>query len=386
VRDAIVPARDAIVPARDATKPGREGQGQPLLDVQDLHTSFHLREGVSRAVDGVSFSIGHGRTLGLVGESGCGKSITALSILGLVPSPPGRVESGRAFFDGLDLLKANERTLCRIRGDRIGMIFQEPMTSLNPLYSIGEQVAEALRLHRHVSRREAMNQAVAMLQRVRIPSAAARARDFPHHLSGGMRQRVMIAMALICRPDLLIADEPTTALDVTVQAQVLALMRELQDETGAAVLLITHDLGVVGEVADDVVVMYAGQVVETGPTARVLARPVHPYTEGLLGSRPRVEASAGERMKDEGRRTKNQGIEVRSGPAPANATGERLRPIQGQVPSPLAWPAGCRFHPRCPHVRDVCRAAIPPLEALRPGRLTRCVRARELYGEEKERA
>jgi peptide/nickel transport system ATP-binding protein/oligopeptide transport system ATP-binding protein len=317
----------------------------PLLKIQDLRVYFHLRDGVARAVDGVSYSLDRGRTLGVVGESGCGKSVAALAILGLVPSPQGRIESGRILFKGTNLLDLDETALLEYRGRQIGMIFQEPMTALNPLYPVGDQVAEVFRLHQKISRREAWIEAVGILEKVQIPAPAQRARDYPHQLSGGMRQRVLIAQALACNPDLILADEPTTALDVTVQAQILALMRDLQESTGTALELITHDLGVVAQVAHDVVVLYAGQVVESAPVEKLFDHPLHPYTQGLLRSIPR--------MGGQGHK-------------------ERLSPIEGQVPSPFDWPAGCRFHPRCPHTRERCRCETPELNTLEPGHGVRC--------------
>ncbi len=255
-----------------------------LLEVKDLQTRFSVEGGEFRAVDGVSLALEAGRTLGIVGESGCGKSVTALSIMGLVPQPPGRMAGGEILFEGADLLKLGAAEMRALRGDRIAMIFQEPMSSLNPAFTIGEQIAEGLLQHRNISKNEAKNQAIEMLERVRIPSPERRYHDYPHRLSGGMRQRAMIAMALACRPKLLICDEPTTALDVTIQAQILDLMRTLREETGTAIILITHDLGVVAELADEVAVMYAGRIVERAPVARLFAEPQHPYTIGLLGS------------------------------------------------------------------------------------------------------
>ncbi len=322
----------------------------PLLEIQDLRVYFHLRDGVARAVDGVSYSLDRSRTLGVVGESGCGKSVAALAILGLVPTPPGRIESGRVLFKGVNLLDLDEAALLEYRGRQIGMIFQEPMTALNPLYSVGDQVAEAFRLHQKISRREAWIEAVGMLEKVQIPAPAQRARDYPHQLSGGMRQRVLIALALACNPDLVIADEPTTALDVTIQAQILALMRDLQENTGTALQLITHDLGVVAQIAHDVVVLYAGQVVESAPVETLFQHPLHPYTQGLLRSIPRI------------------GGHLRS---------QRLSPIEGNVPSPLDWPTGCRFHPRCPHARERCRHEIPQLDTPEPDHSVRCPFASE---------
>ncbi len=324
-----------------------------LLRVEGLCTSFHLAEGIARAVDNVSFEVCRSRTLGVVGESGCGKSVTALSIMGLVPSPPGRIESGRIVFDGQDLLLLDDNAMRRLRGDRISMIFQEPMTALNPVFTVGAQVAEILLLHRDISRKDAMDQAVEMLDKVRIPSARNRANDYPHQMSGGMRQRAMIAMALACDPDLLIADEPTTALDVTVQAQILDLMADLQESTQTAIQLITHDLGVVAETAHDVVVMYAGQIVESGPSEKIFARPGHPYTEGLMASIPKFS-------------------EIREG--------KELETIPGLVPNPTEWPHGCRFAPRCLYAREECRKHPVDLEVFENGHESRCLFSKELFG------
>ena len=303
-----------------------------LLEVVDLRTHFATDDGEFPAVDGVSFSVDAGRTLAIVGESGCGKSVTSLSIMGLVPSPPGRIRGGSIRFEGKELLGASAREMQDLRGNGMAMIFQEPMSSLNPAFTIGEQIVEGLLRHRRISRAEAVEQALAALRKVRIPAPEQRFHDYPHKLSGGMRQRAMIAMALACEPRLLIADEPTTALDVTIQAQILELMRTLQSETGTAVILITHDLGVVAEVADDVVVMYAGRVVERAPVQELFDHPQHPYTVGLLGSIPRLVVERG-----------------------------RLASIEGQVPSPLRRPAGCKFADRCPFVIDVCKREDPPL-------------------------
>jgi peptide/nickel transport system ATP-binding protein len=297
-----------------------------LLEVKDLRTLFTLEEGEFAAVDGVSFSIEPGRTLGIVGESGCGKSVTALSIMGLVPQPPGRVAAGEVLFEGRDLLKLPADRMRELRGDRLAMIFQEPMSSLNPAFTIGEQIAEVLLRHRKIDKKEATVRTIEMLRRVRIPSPERRYHDYPHRLSGGMRQRAMIAMALACEPKLLICDEPTTALDVTIQAQILELMRTLREETGTAIILITHDLGVVAELADEVAVMYAGRIVERAPVGRLFAKPQHPYTIGLLGSIPKL-----------------------------HLTQARLAAIEGQVPNPLAMPQGCRFRPRCPFALERCR-------------------------------
>ncbi len=307
---------------------------------------FDGERGEVRAVDGVDLSLGRSRTLGIVGESGCGKSVTALSIMGLVPTPPGRIAGGEILFEGENLLKAKPERLRDLRGDKLAMIFQEPMTSLNPAFPVGDQVAETLLRHKNIGKEEANNAAIEMLRRVRIPSPERRAREYPHQLSGGMRQRVMIAMALACNPKLLIADEPTTALDVTIQAQILELMRALRAELGTAIVLITHDLGVIAELADDVVVMYAGKVVERCAASRLFAEPQHPYTIGLLGSIPRLDRDAG-----------------------------RLSAIEGIVPDAAAHPAGCRFHPRCPFAIDRCSKEIPPLVEMTPGHSVACWRA-----------
>jgi peptide/nickel transport system ATP-binding protein len=317
-----------------------------LLEVRGLRTYFASERGEVRAVDGVDFSLERGRTLGIVGESGCGKSVTALSIMGLVPQPPGRIAGGEVLFEGEDLLKATARRMRDLRGDKLSMIFQEPMTSLNPAFTVGDQVAEALLRHRNIGNAEANKQAVEMLRKVRIPSPERRARHYPHQLSGGMRQRVMIAMALACNPRLLIADEPTTALDVTIQAQILELMRLLRAELGTAIILITHDLGVIAELADDVVVMYAGKVIERCAAARLFSEPQHPYTVGLLGSIPRLHLER-----------------------------ERLSAIEGVVPDAAALPQGCRFHPRCPFSVRECRQTIPPLQEIKPNHFVACWRA-----------
>jgi oligopeptide/dipeptide ABC transporter ATP-binding protein len=317
-----------------------------LLEVRDLRTHFAAERGEVRAVDGVDLSVERGQTLGIVGESGCGKSVTALSVMGLVPQPPGRIVGGEVLFEGEDLLKLPARRMRDLRGDKLSMIFQEPMSSLNPAFQVGEQIAEALLRHKRLSRKDADEKAVEMLRRVRIPSPERRARDYPHQLSGGMRQRVMIAMALACNPRLLIADEPTTALDVTIQAQILELMRALRAELGTAIILITHDLGVIAELADEVIVMYAGKVVERCPAARLFAEPQHPYTVGLLGSIPRLHLEQ-----------------------------ERLSAIEGIVPDAAAFPQGCRFHPRCPFAIEKCRAEVPPLLRLSENHSAACWRA-----------
>ena len=319
----------------------------PLLRVRDLKTYFVTEHGsgTARAVDGVSFDVRPGETLGIVGESGCGKTVTSLSILRLIPEPPGHIRPGSFIeFEGRNILTLEPRELRAVRGNQIAMIFQEPMTSLNPVFTVGDQIAEAAIVHQHLTRAAARRRAIEMLQLVGIPDPAERVDHYPHQMSGGMRQRVMIAMALVCHPKLLIADEPTTALDVTIQAQILELLERLQAELGMAVMLITHDLGVVAGTADRVVVMYAGQVVEQASTVELFARPLHPYTEGLLASVPRLDA-----------------------PQQGRARG-RLHSIPGQVPAATAWPDGCRFHPRCPYAWDRCRAEEPPLLDANEGR------------------
>jgi peptide/nickel transport system ATP-binding protein len=317
-----------------------------LLEIDNLKVVFHGDAGrTTRAVDGVSLAVRRGRTLGVVGESGSGKSVTFLAVMGLLPARSAEV-TGRIRFDGLDLLTLPDPQLRDLRGDRLAMIFQEPMTSLNPSYTIGEQIMEVLVRHRGLTRREARRQAIEMLRRVRIPAPEERIDDFPHRLSGGMRQRAMIAIALACDPELIIADEPTTALDVTIQAQILALLRDLKAATDAAIVLITHDLGVVAEVCDDVAVMYAGEVVEQAPVDALFAAPEHPYTVGLLGSLPRLDQKA-----------------------------DRLAVIDGVVPDMSAPPAGCRFAPRCPFADDACRTAPPPIVRLAEARWSRCFKA-----------
>ena len=318
----------------------------PVLEVRDLRTYFHTEEGVARAVDGVSFAVGRGQTLGLVGESGCGKSVSAFSIMRLVPDPPGRIEDGQILLRGRDLLALDEEEMRRVRGDDIAMIFQEPMTSLNPVLTCGFQIAEAVVLHQQVPMQEARTRAVEMLQLVGIPAPEQRIDEYPHQLSGGMRQRVMIAMALSCNPDVLIADEPTTALDVTIQAQILALLESLQESLQMAIVMITHDLGVIAETADQVAVMYAGQIVEYAETQALFTSPRHPYTRGLLRSIPRLDAAQ-----------------------------ERLDIIPGVVPDARAFPPGCRFAPRCPLADDHCRAEVPPLEEVEAGHWASCWKA-----------
>jgi peptide/nickel transport system ATP-binding protein len=316
----------------------------PVLEVSGLTTVFHTRTGMVRAVQDVSFSVEAGETLAIVGESGCGKTMTALSLMRLVPMPPGEITAGTVKLAGTDLLALDEASMRRMRGSEIAMIFQEPMTALNPLLTVGRQIAEMVSLHENVSRRAANARAVEMLHQVRIPAPERRAREYPHQMSGGMRQRAMIAMALACKPKVLIADEPTTALDVTIQAQVLDLIDDLRRELGTAVVLITHDLGVVAEVADRMIVMYAGRKVEEGMTKTLFADPCHPYLQGLLASIPRF----------------------------GGAENTRLREIPGIVPALSALPPGCAFAPRCPAAAAVCRERIPGLETKRPGHAAAC--------------
>ena len=318
-----------------------------LLEIKNLATHFPTRAGLVRAVDGVSFYLDRGELLGLVGESGCGKSMTALSIMRLI-APPGKIVAGEILFDGKNLLQVSNSEMRDVRGNDIAMIFQDPMTSLNPVFTVGEQIAEALRLHRNLSRREARQGAIEAMREVSIPDPALRASDYPHQLSGGMRQRVMIAMALACDPKVLIADEPTTALDVTIQAQILELLNGLRKTRELAVLLITHDLGVVAEVAERVAVMYTGKIVEESPVDELFARPKHPYTEGLLRSVPKLTA------KDV-------------------AKAERLQTIEGTVPRPTALPNGCHFAPRCPHRMPRCEEGEIPLYDILAGIQVRCV-------------
>ena len=317
-----------------------------LIEIEGLHVRFHGDDGrTTHAVDGVDLSVAHGATLGLVGESGCGKSVTSLAIMGLLPKRSAEV-SGSIRFDGFDLLKVSDQTLRDLRGNRLAMIFQEPMTSLNPSFTIGDQIVETILRHRGGSRRSARERAIELLRRVHIPSPERRIDEYPHKLSGGMRQRVMIAMALACDPRLLIADEPTTALDVTLQAQILDLMRELRAESRAAIILITHDLGVVAEVCDEVAVMYAGEIVERASVDELFSSPQHPYTVGLLGSIPRLDRRA-----------------------------SHLATIEGMVPNMTVPPPGCRFAARCPFVGDACLDTPPPMVALSPSHWSRCIKA-----------
>lgn len=319
--------------------------GETLLEVRDLKTYFYTEDGVVLAVDGVSFSVDKGETIGIVGESGCGKSVTSLSVMRLIPNPPGKIVGGEIIFEGENILEKSEAEMRHIRGNEISMIFQEPMTSLNPVFTVGDQIMEAIMLHQKVGKREARKKTIEMLKLVGIPSAEKRVDEYPHQMSGGMRQRVMIAMALSCNPKLLIADEPTTALDVTIQAQILDLMLKLKEELGTAIMLITHDLGVIAETVNKVVVMYAGKIVESADVVSIFKKPEHPYTLGLLGSIPKV-----------------------------NEDRERLQVIEGVVPNPFNMPTGCRFHPRCSFVRDICKEEEPELVDVEDGHQVRCWR------------
>ncbi|MFJ2606725.1 MULTISPECIES: ABC transporter ATP-binding protein [unclassified Streptomyces] len=311
----------------------RDGAGDvPLLEVRDLHVEFHTREGVVKAVNGVNYSVAAGETLAVLGESGSGKSVTAQALMGILDMPPGRIPQGEILFRGQDMLKMSAEERRKIRGRKIAMIFQDALSSLNPVLSVGFQLGEMFRVHLGSSRKEAKAKAIELMDRVRIPAAAARVGDYPHQFSGGMRQRIMIAMALALEPDLIIADEPTTALDVTVQAQVMDLLAELQREFQMGLILITHDLGVVADVADKIAVMYAGRIVEQAPVHEIYKRPAHPYTRGLLDSIPRLDQK-----------------------------GQELYAIKGLPPNLLRIPGGCAFSPRCPHVQDICRAEVPPL-------------------------
>ena len=321
----------------------REGVGDVLLDVRDLRTHFHVMDGTVKAVDGVSFSIRRGGRLALVGESGCGKSVTALSIMRLIDVPPGKFAGGEILFEGHDILKMNDHQIQKLRGGEIAMIFQEPMTSLNPVMSVGDQIMESVLLHQKVDRKGAREITLQALKDVGVADPSRRAKQYPHELSGGMRQRIMIAMALSCNPKLIIADEPTTALDVTIQRQILELIKAIQARSGAALLLITHDLGVVAETVDDVAVMYAGRVVETGTVDEVLLHPKMPYTRGLLESIP----SQAKR-------------------------GQRLSAIKGSVPNPFRMPPGCKFEPRCPYAWETCTESEPELIQLGEDRTARC--------------
>ncbi|MDQ3658795.1 MAG: ABC transporter ATP-binding protein [Actinomycetota bacterium] len=329
-----------------------------MLEVNNLKTHFKTPDGVVKAVDGVSFSVEPGETLGIVGESGSGKSVTALSIMQLNPKPPVQYPEGEILFEGEDLLKVSDRRMQKIRGDDIAMIFQDPMTSLNPVFTVGNQISEAVRIHQNVSRNEARDRAVQALRDVGIPRPEERARDYPHQFSGGMRQRAMIAMGLACNPKVLICDEPTTALDVTIQAQILELMVDLQEKFGTAIVMITHDLGVVAQLADKVMVMYAGRAVEQSSTEQVFYDPLMPYSWSLLRSLPRLD-TAGE---------------------------VRLLPIKGQPPSLIFLPEGCNFSPRCPFVKDECHATDPPLEEKKPGHAAACILSVEEIEKRKRKA
>jgi peptide/nickel transport system ATP-binding protein len=323
--------------------------GPPLLEIRGLKTHFATDDGMVQAVDGVDLTIGRGETLGIVGESGCGKTVTALSILKLIPMPPGRIVAGEILWQGRDLVPLRAQQMNDIRSKEIAIVFQEPMTSLNPVYTVGEQIAEVIRCHEGLGRRGALEKTVDMLRLVQIPNPGRRVRDYPHQFSGGMRQRVMIAMALSCNPKLLIADEPTTALDVTIQAQILELLQDLKSRLGMAIMLITHAMGVVAETAQRVVVMYAGKVIEEGSVEQVFSKPRHPYTQGLIRSIPRIDTAATRKV--------------------------RLEAIAGVVPSLLNPPPGCRFAPRCRYAAAVCREAIPPLREIVAGHKVACVRA-----------
>jgi peptide/nickel transport system ATP-binding protein len=333
----------------DADPANRTQQAAPLLRIDDLRVDFATEKGWANVVNGVSFDVGEHEVLGLVGESGSGKTVTGLSLLGLVPSPPGRTSGGHIWFDGHDLTTVSEKQMRRIRGNDISMVFQEPMTSLNPAFTIGDQISETYRRHRGCGRGEGMRRAVEMVDLVGIPNARSRVKEYPHEFSGGMRQRAMIAMALCCEPRLLIADEPTTALDVTVQAQILELLTSMREDLGMSIIFVTHDLGVVAEICDRVVVMYAGQVVETSPASNLFPNPRHPYTEGLLSAMPQLGSRTG-----------------------------RLDTIPGRTPEPWAMPPGCRFGPRCPHHSDACDADPIPLQPVADARATRCIRTDEL--------
>lgn len=329
--------------------------GEKILEVNHLKTYFHTDAGLSKAVNDVSFFVEKGKTLGIVGESGCGKSITSLSIMGLVETPPGEIAGGEIIFEGEDLLKKNEKEMSKIRGKKIAMIFQEPMTSLNPVFTIGQQLIETLMLHEDMTKKQAKERAIEMLKMVKIPLAEKRFHEYPHQLSGGMRQRVMIAMALCCNPELLICDEPTTALDVTIQAQILDLINELKEKTGTSVMMITHDLGVIAEIADDVMVMYAGKIVERATCDQIFEKPMHPYTYGLMQCIPKLD----------------------------DDNTERLSVIEGMVPSFDDMPKGCAFCPRCKEAREICKQKMPELTEVE-GRMVRCFKYTQEWGEDAE--
>jgi oligopeptide/dipeptide ABC transporter ATP-binding protein len=325
------------------------GAAEPILRVTDLEVQFATDQGWATVVDGVSFEVPKGGTIGLVGESGSGKSVTSLAVMGLIPSPPGRITKGAIELEGRNLVGLSESDLSSLRGNAMSMVFQEPMSSLNPAYTVGDQIRETVRRHRKVSRKQAHQRAVEMLDLVGIPNAARRVSSYPHEFSGGMRQRVMIAMALSCDPSLLIADEPTTALDVTIQAQILDLLKAMQAELGMAILFITHDLGVVADICDEVMVMYAGQIVERSEIYGLYRKPQHPYSEGLLSAMPQI-----------------------------GGRNEELTSIPGTTPAPWAMPTGCRFHPRCSYASEVCTQGEPKLLELDGGRASRCLKVAEL--------
>jgi oligopeptide transport system ATP-binding protein len=329
----------------------RDHSGTALLEVDDLHVEFRTDHGVVHAVNGISYALSAGETLAILGESGCGKSVSAQTIMGILDSPPGFVTGGEIRYKGRDLLRMSPKEQRDIRGEEISIVFQDALSSLNPVFSVGAQIGEMFRRHRGASRKEAKKAAIELMDRVRIPSAKERVNDYPHQFSGGMRQRVMIAMAIALDPAILIADEPTTALDVTVQAQIMDLLGDLQRETGMGLILITHDLGVVGEIADRIAVMYAGRIVETGATDTVFGHPAMPYTEGLMASIARVDQK-----------------------------GQRLNPIVGAPPNLAALPSGCPFHPRCPRATDYCPTEVPPLREIVPGRRSACHYAEEVLG------
>lgn len=324
---------------------------ETLLEVKDLKTCFFTERGVAPAVDGVSFSVKKGRILGIVGESGSGKSVTSLSVMRLLQEPAGKIMGGQILFEGQDLTKLTDKQMCKIRGRQIAMVFQEPMTALNPVYTVGEQISEIYVVQKKMKKKEAWQKATEMLRMVGIPSPETRMRVYPHQMSGGMRQRVVIAMALACDPELIIADEPTTALDVTIQAQILRLMKQLKEKTGASIMLITHDLGVIRQMSDDVIVMYCGQIVESGTVEQIFHHMSHPYTKGLLESIPTLKGD-----------------------------GNRLKAIDGMVPSLYDLPQGCRFHPRCPYATERCAKECPELRQVEPGHSTRCFL--DIFGKE----
>ena len=322
---------------------------ETLLSVKNLKTYFYTKDGVVKAVDGIDFEVNKGETLGMVGESGCGKSVSALSVMRLLPIPPAKIINGEIYFKGKNILKIGEPEMRKVRGKNISMIFQEPMTSLNPVYTIGKQISEAIRLHQGLNKEKTQEKTIEMLRLVEISEPSRRLKEYPHQMSGGMRQRVMIAMALSCNPELLIADEPTTALDVTIQAQILDLIGKLQEELGTSVLIITHNLGVIAEMSDRVMVVYAGRVIESADVHKIFRHPRHPYTRGLLRSMPRLDTDRE----------------------------DKLRVIKGMVPDALSFPGGCKFHPRCPFVVKKCKMEEPPLENIGDGHRVRCWR----YGE-----